>query len=144
MISFRQATVEDLDTLVEIEQACFHDPWNDSMLKEELSVKDSTYVLMLLDDVVVGYYSYMHVIDEVHIMNVAILPPYQGQGLGKIMMRHLLDGVPADTVGITLEVRDGNKRAIALYEGCGFVLAGKRPGYYLDKEDARIYWLKKE
>ena len=144
MIEFRPATVADIGILSEIEQACFADPWNDLMLREELSVSDSTYMLMLRDDVVVGYYSYMHVIDEVHIMNVAILPPYQGQGLGKIMMRHLLDNVPADTVGITLEVRDGNKRAIALYEGCGFVLAGKRPGYYMDKEDARIYWLKKE
>ena len=144
MIEFRAATIEDLDVLTAIEQACFHDPWSDLMLREELSVPDSVYMLMLVDGVVVGYYSYMHVIDEAHIMNVAILPPYQGQGLGKIMMRHLLDNVPTDTVGITLEVRDGNKRAIALYEGCGFVLAGKRPGYYMDKEDARIYWLKKE
>lgn len=144
MISFRPATIEDIDALTAIEQACFKDPWSDLMLKEELASPDCVYMLMLSDDEVVGYYSYMHVIDEAHIMNVAILPPYQGQGLGKIMMRHLLGNVPPDTVGITLEVRDGNKRAIALYEGCGFLLAGKRPGYYMDKEDARIYWLKKE
>ncbi len=144
MISYRPATLDDLGILSTIEKACFADPWNDLMLQEELSVPGSVYTLMLEDEVVVGYYSYMHIIDEAHILNVAILPAYQGRGLGKQMMRHLIDTLPSDVKGVTLEVRDGNKRAIALYEGCGFAFAGKRPGYYLNKEDARIYWLKKE
>ncbi len=43
----------------------------------------------------------------------------------------------------TLEVRVSNKAARALYERCGFVSEGRRPGYYSDpKEDAEIYWIR--
>ena len=41
----------------------------------------------------------------------------------------------------TLEVRESNRTAIRLYERAGFELAGVRPHYYMDKENALIYWL---
>lgn len=38
---------------------------------------------------------------------------------------------------IRLEVRESNAPALRLYEACGFVVAGRRPGYYADpQEDA--------
>jgi ribosomal-protein-alanine N-acetyltransferase len=38
---------------------------------------------------------------------------------------------------IRLEVRESNAPALRLYEACGFVVAGRRPGYYADPpEDA--------
>ena len=143
MITFSVATLADVDTLEQIETACFADPWNEGMLASELQMKDSRYVLMKEDDCIVGYYSYTHIVDEAHILNVAVLPDYQGRGLGKMLMRHLLDNLPADVRAVTLEVREGNTRAIRLYEGCGFVCAGVRRQYYMDKENALIYWLVK-
>lgn len=140
MIDFRPATTEDLDAMGRIEQACFADPWTDDMLSSELQMPDSHYVMMEEQGAVVGYYAYMHVLDEVHILNVAILPDYQGRGLGRLMMEHLLAHIPADTVGVTLEVRVSNTRARRLYESVGFHCVGVRKGYYMDKEDAAIYW----
>lgn len=140
MISFRHAGQEDLSVLTEIEKSCFHDPWSWEMLETELQMPNSHYMLMLQDDAVVGYYSIMHILDEVHILNVAVLPAYRGRGLGHQMMRHLLDNLPPATQGVTLEVRVGNAVARHLYESMGFHCVGIRPGYYMDKEDAAIYW----
>lgn len=143
MIAFAVAGLADVDKLEYIEQSCFADPWNESMLTDELRMKDSRYVLMYEDNRAIGYYSYTHIVDEAHILNVAVLPDVQGRGLGKMLMRHLLDTLPPDVRAVTLEVREGNGRAIRLYEGCGFVCAGVRKQYYPDKENALIYWLVK-
>ena len=140
MVEFRRAVPADLDLLLRVEAACFKDPWDEDMLATEIATPHSTYMLMFEDDRFVGYYSYMHILDEVHILNVAVLPDSQGRGLGRQMMRHLVEHVPEDTRAITLEVRVGNTRARRLYESMGFVCVGVRPGYYLDKEDAAIYW----
>ena len=40
-----------------------------------------------------------------------------------------------------LEVRKSNIKAISLYERVGFSFVGTRPKYYMDGEDALIYWL---
>ena len=139
-VTFRPAALADVPLLAAIETACFADPWNDEMLATELGVSASVYRIMMLDDVPVGYYAYMHILDEAHILNVAVLPAYQGRGLGRQMMQHLLFTLPADVVAATLEVRVGNTRARHLYAAMGFRLVGVRPGYYMDKEDAAIYW----
>lgn len=140
MISYRIATTADLDDLCRIEDACFAYPWNREMLQTELAMTDSVYWLQLQDDTVCGYYSYMHVLDEAHILNIAVLPAFRGRGLGYDMIRHLLSALPPDVGSVTLEVRVGNARARHIYEQAGFVLAGVRKGYYPDREDAAIYW----
>ena len=139
-ISFRPATLQDVPLLAAIETACFADAWNDDMLMQELTMGGSVYTIMQVDEVPVGYYAYMHILDEAHILNVAVLPAYQGRGLGRQMMWHLLSNLPDDVVAVTLEVRVSNTRARRLYQSMGFRLAGIRPGYYMDKEDAAIYW----
>ena len=46
-----------------------------------------------------------------------------------------------DMLGVTLEVRVSNEKAIGLYKKFGFSLAGIRKEYYEDnKEDAYIMW----
>ena len=143
MIEFRTAAEADLPLLERIELACFHDPWSADMLLEELRMSMSNYQLMFEDGELVGYYAYMHILDEAHILNVAVLPDKEGRGLGRLMMQHLLSTLPEDIVAVTLEVRRSNERAIRLYERAGFLFAGIRKGYYMDGEDACIYWWRK-
>ena len=142
-IEFRQAVRGDLEELRRIEEACFCDPWTEDMLEEELRTPHSKYALMIVDGEVAGYYSYKHILDEAHILNVAVLPAYQGRGLGSRMMAHLLADLPEDVAAVTLEVREGNAVARHLYEKCGFVAAGIRPKYYMDGENAVIYWYRR-
>ncbi len=142
LLTFVIASHDDLPVLERIESECFRDPWSRDMLGSELSMSHSTYLILKDGAEAVGYLSYLHILDELHIMNVAVLPEYQGRGYGKILVSRIIeDALAKGAVAITLEVRQSNHRAQRLYEGFGFVCVGTRPHYYMDKENALIYWL---
>ena len=142
MISIRRATVSDVAFLYEVEKKCFNDPWNDLMLESEILDPFARFYIFTEDEIDVGYYSYLHVLDEAHILTIAVLPEFQGKGYGKAEMRDLLERTLSEgATNVTLEVRRSNLKAIALYESFGFTLSGARPKYYMDGEDALIYWL---
>ncbi len=82
------------------------------------------------------------ILDEAHIILMAVHPHYRRQGFGVGMLLKLLD--LARNRGMkyaTLEVRASNEAAIALYTKLGFTSVGKRPKYYADNdEDALVMW----
>ncbi len=92
---------------------------------------------------VAGYAGYWQVMDEGHIMNIAVREDLRSRGIGRALMEAMLK--EGDSLGIlywTLEVRVSNAPALHLYEKTGFTSAGIRPGYYSNpKEDANILWL---
>lgn len=138
---FRYATEEDAVFLAQVESLCFKDPWTKDMLLSEMREPHATFVLCLSQDIPIGYFSFLHIIDELHILNVAVLPEYQGGGYGRALVGRLIkEALYMGARAITLEVRQSNVKAIALYESVGFQLAGTRPHYYMDKENALIYW----
>ena len=63
---------------------------------------------------------------EVH--TIGVDPAYQGQGIGRQLLRGLFDF--AGDATIFLEVRTDNAAAIALYESEGFEQVGLRKRYY--------------
>jgi ribosomal-protein-alanine N-acetyltransferase len=69
-----------------------------------------------------------------------VLVPQQARcrGIGSALVRTILAWArDSGATELWLEVRHSNERAIRLYERCGFVFAGRRPGYYVDPtEDA--------
>jgi ribosomal-protein-alanine N-acetyltransferase len=72
-------------------------------------------------------------------LEVVLVPPEtRRQGIGHMLVHTVLAW--ARDLGaseIRLEVRESNAAALRLYEACGFVIAGRRPGYYADPtEDA--------
>ncbi len=82
------------------------------------------------------------ILDESHIILMAVHPQYRRQGFGAGMLLSLLN--TAHHRGMkyaTLEVRASNEAAIALYTQLGFTSVGKRPNYYADNgEDALVLW----
>lgn len=81
------------------------------------------------------------ILEEAHITLLGIDPRYRRQGLGQLLLYALL--ASAHQRGLeraTLEVRQSNQRAIALYQRFGFRTAGSRKQYYPDGEDALILW----
>ena len=140
--SFRDATIDDLAILEELEQICFPDPWNVAMILSEILMPDSFYKLLFEDEKVIGYCCYSHVLDEVHIMNIAVRPDCRGKGFGNLLVEKIIsEGKNLKANAITLEARESNLVARKLYEKYGFKLAGVRPRYYMDGENAVIYWL---
>ncbi|MEG5098757.1 ribosomal protein S18-alanine N-acetyltransferase [Microcoleus sp. AT13-A6] len=82
------------------------------------------------------------ILEEAHIIMLAIHPQFQGQGLGQALLLALLKSAcDRQLERATLEVRDSNLAAVSLYKKFGFKEAGRRKRYYEDTgEDALVMW----
>ena len=124
-----------------IEQACFSVPWTSGQILSQL--KDDTHeFLAALDNTgkVLGYVGMMTVLDEGYIANVAVDPAHRRRGIGDRLIERLTEIAAERRLSfVTLEVRAGNRPAIALYEKHGFVPVGLRRNYYTQpREDALL------
>jgi ribosomal-protein-alanine N-acetyltransferase len=79
-------------------------------------------------------------VDEAHIVTIAVRNAHKNQGLGEWLLINIIDlATRLQARWITLEVRVSNQAAKALYEKYGFSIAGTRRKYYSDNgEDAYI------
>jgi len=140
-ISFRRALDEDASDIATIEALSFKTPWTYEMVLSEIKEPYSYFYLAVLDKKVIGYYGFLHILDELHILNVAVHPDFRGMGVGMALLNDLSKrALQLSARAITLEVRESNTAAKRLYERAGFTFSGVRPHYYMDKENALIYW----
>lgn len=130
-----------LAALAGIEKTCFHAPWSESMLREELG--KGIFFVAERDGQAVGYVGCQTVLDEGYITNVAVSPDYRRQGIARTLIDALAVQARARELAfVTLEVRASNAPAIALYEGAGFVRVGVRKDFYTaPTEDAVLMTL---
>lgn len=130
-----------LAALAEIEKACFHAPWSESMLREELG--KGIFLVAERDGQAVGYVGCQTVLDEGYITNVAVSPDARRQGIARKLIEKLTaEARAAGLAFVTLEVRVSNAPAIALYEGAGFGRVGVRKNFYTaPTEDAVLMTL---
>ncbi|MBN8253953.1 ribosomal protein S18-alanine N-acetyltransferase [Priestia flexa] len=144
-VKFRLMKVEDIDQVVEIEKQAFATPWSKEAFYNELTANQfSTYLVMEIDEQIIGYCGTWIVIDEAHITNIAILPKYRGKGLGYALLKAAMNVVKKlGALSMTLEVRTSNHIAQSLYKKLGFEAGGIRKNYYSDNnEDALVMWVK--
>jgi ribosomal-protein-alanine N-acetyltransferase len=87
---------------------------------------------VLLDGAkIIGYALMMMVLDEAHLLNLSVAKVYQKQGLGRLLLEHMIAiAKKHDAANMFLEVRPSNISAIALYENIGFNEMAVRRGYY--------------
>jgi ribosomal-protein-alanine N-acetyltransferase len=132
----------DLDGVLAIEQLSFNSPTTREWYESELQRPDVCYVFVLRtpEAAVAGFCAFWKVVDQIHINNLAIHPDWRQRGLGKVLLRRVLEEAAAlGAPHATLEVRRSNDPARRLYEGAGFQLAGVRTSYYTNPiEDALI------
>lgn len=130
-----------LAALAEIEKACFHAPWSEAMLREELD--KGIFLVAERDGQAVGYVGCQTVLDEGYITNVAVSPNCRRQGIGRALIEELARRARAQGLSfVTLEARASNASAIALYEGAGFGRVGVRKNFYTaPSEDAVLMTL---
>ena len=130
--------------IAELEKLCFSDPWSEKSIETELSCRLSVWLVALEGEQVVGYVGSQTVIDESDMMNIAVHPDFRRRGIAEALVAELEAALrQRGSRALTLEVRDSNAPAIALYEKLGFAQIGLRKNYYRNpKEDARI--LRKE
>jgi ribosomal-protein-alanine N-acetyltransferase len=143
MVRVEPMRLEDLEGILEIEEASFPTPWSrKSFLYELLENERAVYLVAREEDRVQGYIGMWLILDEGHITNLAVHPRARGRGIGELLLKALMAVSRSRGINrLTLEVRVSNLIARSLYAKLGFVGAGIRPGYYLDNnEDALIMW----
>jgi [ribosomal protein S18]-alanine N-acetyltransferase len=137
-------TIEQIDAVLTIEQASFTNPWTREMYLAELQNPGVSFCYLAYDadDRPIGFCSFWHVLDELHINNLAVLPEHRRAGVGTALLTFALnEGARLGAARATLEVRRSNDPARYLYERFGFTVAGVRRGYYTRPiEDALVLW----
>ncbi len=131
---------DELDEVLAIENASFPSPWSRALFIAELNSPNS-FPFVALDSGarVVGFICPMLVIDEGHILDVAVAPAFRGKGIGRLLVEMVIE--ECRVLGaefVSLEVRVSNLAAISLYRRLGFIVTGRRKGYYENGEDALL------
>jgi ribosomal-protein-alanine N-acetyltransferase len=139
-VSMREPHPGDVRTLAEAEQSCFVDPWPGQLLATEI-LAPGRFHRLLVDPSgeLVAYLLSAWQFLDLHVLKVATMPGYRRLGLAQRLIavaeQHVVD---QGGESLTLEVRESNHAAVALYTRLAFVLAGRRPAYYSDGEDALV------
>ncbi len=146
-VYIRPMTYADIPSVLQLEAEAFpQDPPTD--LNKELGNRLASYLVaccteqngLISEELIIGYCGAWLVIDEAHLLSIAVKEDYRGRGIGELLLISALE----DVIGrgaqtMFLEVRMSNTPARALYEKYGFARLGIRRGYYQDNnEDAVV------
>lgn len=127
---------DDLDQMMAIEVRAFTVPWSRQSY-EDLYELDSIHIWVAKKgEEVVGYMLYQFWGDELELHVIATKPECQRQGIGVLLMEHML--TQAGLIGIRriyLLVRQSNEAALSLYKKYGFTVVGMRHKYYRDNAE---------
>ena len=136
--------VEDLPEVLAIETNSFKTPWSENLFRNEIFKDISVTRVAKIEGKVVGYICANVVIDEGHILNLAVHQECRGLGIASCMIKEALDMMSDNNCGsIFLEVRVSNAQARKMYEKFGFDLLATRKNYYISPvEDAVVMVLR--
>lgn len=145
-LRIRPMSAGDIDAVMVLEHASFPEPWPRSLYERE--IKNDRYSRYLIVEPIrptpslptlLAQGGYWLMVEEAHIVTIAVDPAWRGHGLGKWLLLTLMDDArQRGAESVTLEVRPSNQSARALYEHVGFVQTGQRKRYYPNGEDALI------
>ena len=134
-------TPADLDAVMAIETALYEFPWTRGIFLDCMRVGYHCHVYQQDDDIKAYSVSSLGAA-EAHVLTLCVRPDSQKQGLGRMMMEHMIEiARQAGAETMLLEVRPSNEHAIRLYHQLGFNEVGFRPDYYPaaeGREDALI------
>ena len=140
-LAIRRLTYADLPQVVAIERRAFTSPWSLAMFVLELSKPSGICLAAAEGEEIVGYLVCSRYDTAWHVMNVAAHPERRRTRIATTLLERLLERIDDPYAQLTLEVRQSNQGAIALYQRFGFRSAGIRRRYYQDNgEDALIMW----
>lgn len=133
----------DMADVVAVERAAYASGWPATAFERELTQNAMARYIVLRDGAtgrIAGFGGLWLMVDEAHVVTVAVLPEERRKGYGSILVAGLLAvAIEHEMALATLEVRVSNDAARALYRDFGFYEVGMRKRYYSDNhEDAVI------
>lgn len=136
----RSAGPADVPGMVEVERACFADPWSPGAIREAVQTETSRAFVAEGPRGILGFVLARTSGSEAEILDLAVLPGSRRQGIARELLRAVQRAAQeAGVAEIFLEVRESNRAAISLYQREGFRPVGMRPRYYRNPpEDALV------
>jgi ribosomal-protein-alanine N-acetyltransferase len=138
----RDMSPADLGEVQTIEETSFTTPWSMSSFEFEVANDETILKVAVFNEHIIGYVCLRTILDITHVLNLVVTPEFRRKGTGGMLLRSAVEElkkVKPDVRSLTLEVRESNRAAIGLYEKSGFLVTGRRTGYYQrPSEDAVI------
>ena len=131
----RVLKLTDLPRILPIENAAYDFPWSEGVFRDCFN---SNYTGLAIEcgDEFLGYGMLSVAAGEAHVLNVVVDSTQRGLGLGKKLVKRLIDQARWHRVErVFLEVRESNTIARNLYAGLGFLEIGLRKAYYPGRQE---------
>lgn len=139
----RWANAGDLEAIVEIENDCFDDCWT---MDDFLSVKQQRNSVIVVsqiegsdDDVITGFMVYELVGNRLHVHNMAVMKPYQREGIGESFIGYLMKRLSEKRPNISIECRESNLGAQLFFKHCDLECEKILRSHYDNGEDAYCF-----
>ncbi|WP_430609573.1 ribosomal protein S18-alanine N-acetyltransferase [Enterococcus sp. DIV0876] len=138
---FRELVGDDIKELLQVERLVYAGelPWTKSAFLSELySRVQHLYIGVLFQERMIGFAGVRILGGDAHVTNIAIIPEYQGKGIGSFVLGELEHYARKQRCDrLTLEVRLSNRDAQRLYRQLGFISQAIKAAYYTEgNEDA--------
>ena len=140
VIALRDMNPEDVPDVAAIEQTSFSMPWSENSIYSEVYGRYSITRVAVLDKRILGYVIARLILDEGHLLDLAVHPKFRMRGIARMLMEDVFRGFRFNGCKVFfLEVRASNSAALKLYADLGFNIIGTRKHYYKNPmEDAFI------
>jgi ribosomal-protein-alanine N-acetyltransferase len=144
-MSIKKASIEDLATLVALDEEAFNNPYGEKNLAYELIENPvSNTLLYEVDDFALGYIIFRITFDSATIVRIGVKKSERKRGIATVLLKEAEKVMKIEGVEfLTLEVRKSNETAISFYKKNGFIYITTKRAYYDDGEDA-LYMMKGE
>jgi ribosomal-protein-alanine N-acetyltransferase len=135
--------LRDVQAVAEIERISFPTAWQADAFRNQLGNPSACFLVARCQGAVVGYMGMWVIAEEAHITTLAAHPDWRRQGIGTRLLRTALaEAHRRGATRATLEVRENNRAARAMYEKHGFAMVALLRAYYPDTgEDGVVMWL---
>jgi ribosomal-protein-alanine N-acetyltransferase len=142
-LRIRMMALGDVEAALAVERGAFREGWPTTAFARELTQNGAARYVVLQESAtgrMLGFGGLWLMVDEAHIVTVAVEPGERGKGYGRLLVHALVKVATEHGMSVaTLECRESNTVARALYRGYGFYEVGLRKKYYSDNhEDAVI------
>ena len=141
----RATRKSDISAIEKIETSCYQFPWSRWEIEAlclPISNKFCHGRVLCIAEQVIGYAFTGLTNTNMHLMNLSIHPQWQGRGLGRCLLQHVLHSAQCSAVcHVRLEVRYSNLRAQKLYLSAGFRKSDLRRGFYLADNGREDAWV---
>lgn len=142
-LNYEPMQESDIGEVLAVEESVYPYPWSRGNFIDSLTCGYQAWVLRDQQQRLLGYFLIMPIVDEAHLLNVAVADEWQGQGLGHFLLNQSVACARGLGLGsVLLEVRPSNTRALEIYQRYGFTQIGRRKGYYpaadQQREDAIV------